>query len=255
MPTYILHKNHSLRTTVGFTCCLSILGSILIILSYLLFRGLRTNSRLILVHLSFADLGVALSNLFGIISHFDHHYSPNSTSLNPDLVNHVCKAQAFVAHFSTISSVLWTMLLAAYMYSVITRLNGLTPSNTKGFKRFMIAAYVFCYGMASSVTVWLLRTNRLGFAPMDTSGWCAMKPTKELDYLAYIFGYDLWIVMTLFFTLVIYFSLYLFVKQEVSIYRIVVVFSYLILLCHVLLLADYVHENVISVTMVYHNNT
>lgn len=223
-----LHKHVGLRIVVGITCFLSLLGSLLIILSYVLFKDLRTSARLILVHLSVADFGVAASNLFGEAYHFDRHFNGSLNSLTPVSLDRLCKAQAFFAHFCTISSVLWTMALAAFMYVVVTKLKSSVASD-KGFLRF---SYVFCYGLSLLVNVWMICTNRLGFSPFDTAGWCGtiihkVKHSEDepenlyhhdhiIDYMSAVFGYDMWIVLTFIFIIVTYFALHFYMRQEVS---------------------------------------
>lgn len=228
-PSFLLHKNDGIRSVVGVTCLLSMAGSILIIFSYLVFRDLRTKARLILVHLSIGDFGVALANLFGVAFRFDryfqppphHHHHQHSrlvTQLEPKSMDNLCQAQAFVAHFSTISSVLWTIILAVYMYTFITKeASKLSTNANKAFNKFMSFSYLFCYGLALFITLWMFLTKRLGFAPYESSGWCAIieRSVYHEDYIAVVFGYDLWIVLTFILIIVIYISLHVFIKQEV----------------------------------------
>lgn len=222
-----LHKHEGLRIVVGITCFSSLLGSLLIILSYVLFKDLRTRARLILVHLSIADFGVAASNLFGEAYHFDNHFNWTLNELTPISVNRLCKAQAFVAHFSTISSVLWTMALAAFMYIVVTKLKEVMADD----KWFMKFSYLFCYGMSLVVSVWMVCTEKLGFSPLGTAGWCGTIIRKlelfnssevgvkggDIDYMTAVFGYDIWIILTFVFIIVTYLSLHLYMRQEVSV--------------------------------------
>ena len=214
----------------GTTCCLSIIGSILIIFSYLFFKDLRTNARLILVHISLADFGVAVCNLFGIAFDYDRFKNINSTTdiqssvFTSTTVKHLCRAEAFIAHFSTLSSVLWTMALAAYMYAVvITKLNnGNKNEENKQGKWFVRISCVICYGLTIFVDVWMFCTGKLGYSPSYTSGWCGTITNyreleeKRRDYMSVFFGYDLWIILTMFFIVVIYLSLHFYVRNEVS---------------------------------------
>ena len=219
-----LHKQVGLRVAVGITCWLSLFGSLLIILSYLLFKDLRTRARLILVHLSIADFGVAFCNLFGEAYRFERHFNKTVMELSPLSVKRLCLAQAFVAHFSTISSVLWTMALAAFMYIVVTKLKNVV-SDDKWFMRF---SYLFCYGMSLLVCIWMVFTDKLGYSPLDTGGWCgtilhclkskgAQEPTvTERGYMTAVFGYDLWIVLTFIFIIVTYLSLHFYMREKVG---------------------------------------
>ena len=205
---------------MGITCVLSILGSFLIIISYFLFREVRTNARLVLVHISVADLGVAASNLFGDAFRFETHFNSTSNGLEPAVFEKICKVQAFIAHFSTISSVLWTMALAVLMYCIVKR--PITTNNIKGFIKFMCFFCVFCYGMPFFVSLWMICTDRLAFSPYDTFGWCGTIIYKgqimsnKTNYVTAVLGYDLWIVLTSVILIVAYLSLHFCVRQEVS---------------------------------------
>ena len=229
-PSWVLSKNQGIRAVSGISCILTIFGSLLIVLSYVCFRGLRTRARFILVHLAIADMGVGISNLVGISVNFDKYYlhshtaseiepfKPNSTD-----IGHLCKTQAFFAEYCTLSSVLWTMCLAAYMYLLIIN------KSQKQMKYFMWFSYLFCYGMPLLVSIWMMFTGRLGYAPYDSSGWCSIivvlpykqwwegnAPRTDVDLFSNILGYDLWIFMTIILIMLLYISVYCYVKQEVG---------------------------------------
>lgn len=220
----LLHKDTSIRVVVGATSVLSIVGSLLIILSYLLFKDTRTKARLILFHLSLADLGVGLANFIGDVANFDKHYNiiVNGTPINLNVsgaVDDLCKTQAFFALFFTISSILWTSALAVYMYFLIV------DKGVPFVKWYFRFTYVFCYGVSLLVSLWLLATKRLGYAPYNSSGWCSVNFMKvsesnvrrngNTDIYATVFGYDLWIFTTFTLTVVIYLSARCYIRQEV----------------------------------------
>ena len=230
VPSYFLHKPNGVRAVVGITCVFSMLGSALIILSYLFFRDLRTNARLLLVHLAISDFAVSLANLSGDVVRFDRYFNWKKATisyendLSPAYIDSLCKFQAFMAHYFTISSVLWTLMLAVYMYVVTTKLCTLSVKENKTFNLF---GYLFCYGMSLLVTVWMICTDKLGYSPYNTAGWCGTIVhniiTEKKDYFVTILGYDLWIVMTSFFIIVIYLSLHLYIKKEVCNKQIVLI--------------------------------
>lgn len=41
---------------------------------------------------------------------------------------------------------------------------------------FLRFSYVFCYGFPVMISLWLLLTDRLGYSPYDSSGWCSSPP-------------------------------------------------------------------------------
>ena len=181
------HKEIALRTVVGVTCSLSLIGALIIILSYCLDKEIRTKSRQILVHLSVADFGVALANLIGVIVYFDQYIRgcttdwddlklsksalpANETLLSSDAYSssspvpcgalfRLCETQAFVAGYSTLASVMWTQILAVYVYCLVVL------PQSKIHTKVVYFAYVFCWGMPFLISLWLVLTRKLLFNP------------------------------------------------------------------------------------------
>ena len=214
-PAFIItdpfvHKNDGVRAVVGITCLLSMTGSLLIIASYVFYKELRTRVRLILVHLSVMDFGVGLANFIGATVYFDEYYISGGGVVS-DAVSVSCKAQAFVALFCTNSSVLWTIMLAVYLYFLIVHAES------------ALARYSFyffgtlCYLLPLVVGVWLLCTNRLGSSPRDSSGWCTVIVTTEgdIDLLVSVVGYDMWILLTMVIVPFLYIAIRLHVRNQV----------------------------------------
>ena len=193
-----------MRAVVGVSCGLSILGTILIILSYILFKKRRTRAREILLHISLMDLGVALANLIGLSVYFDRYYSyhlyVNTSYEVPGYIDGLCKTQAFFAIFCTHASVLWTIALAGFLYFVIVYQK--SPIIATYFLR---SSYIFCYAVPFLVTMWLVLTKRLGYSPFDSSGWCSLIVTvafnsegqshRQINLVTTIIGYDLWVYL------------------------------------------------------------
>ena len=195
-------KDTMMRAVVGVSCCLSILGSLVIILSYILFKKRRTRARKILLHISLMDLGVALANLIGLSIDFDQYYIThlyiNTSYEVPSYINGLCKTQAFFAVYCTHASVLWTIALAGFLYFVIVY----QKSHVATY--FLWSSFVFCYAIPLLVTLWLVLTKRLGYSPLDSSGWCSLILTitfdggggyRKIDMFSSIIGYDLWVYL------------------------------------------------------------
>lgn len=219
--TTFYHKSTGLRAVVGLTSALSIVGSLLIILSYICFKDLRTKAREILTHISIMDLGVAVSNLVGIGINFSHYYDESCNHKYnaahhecnvSSLIHALCIVQGGFASAFTIGSVLWTICLAMYLYLLIS-LKG-----TREAKIFVKVAYVFCYVMPVGIVVWLTLTNRIGFSPYESSAWCStlfVLPHKKSDIMAATFGYNLWILLTFVLIPVLYISSHMYIRDEV----------------------------------------
>lgn len=221
-----LKKDDAVRAVVGAACSLSILGSLLIVLSYVCFKSLRTKARLILVHISAMDFGVAVANLIGLCVYFDHFYEvvpnaqyservPSSYVVPPDKdIQRLCVAQAFFAVYFTLGSVSWTVFLSLYLYFALVyydrRLGGV----------FLVVAHVFSYGMPMLISLWLAMTERLGYSPYNSSGWCAIilvdPATQKTDIYTAIMGYDLWIYLTFILVPIVYLSLKGYLQEQVS---------------------------------------
>lgn len=153
-----LYKHEVLRSVVSSVCALSMIGALLIILSYLCVRSIRTTTRQILVHLSVADFGVACANFVGATVYFDQFIrdcksSNSSISIPCGVVENLCTAQAFFAAYCTLASVMWTLSLAVYIHCLVVY-SGLTI-HTKVMRFSML----FCWGMPLLVAVWLVATG------------------------------------------------------------------------------------------------
>ena len=210
-------KGPPFRVVVGLTNVLSIIGALLIICSYVGFKALRNDARLILVHLSLMDLGVGLTNTVGNLIYFDRFYYNGSCSdfhfPKHHYINNLCIAQGFFAHLFTQASILWTISLAVYIYFAIVQ------SRTSLAKISLIASYFLCYGLPIALCLWLVFTKRFGYSPHNT-GWCSIlvisaEETRP-DVFVAIIGYDLWITLAMLFTTVLYLAVQLFLKDKVS---------------------------------------
>ena len=221
MPIIVLNntstfreKDIGIRTVVGISCGLSIIGSLLIIVSYFLQKN-RTRAREILVHISLMDFGVAMSNLIGLLIYFDRFYSNNR--LPPSHIHNMCKTQAFFAAYCTLGSFFWTAALAGYLYTVI--LHNMQPKSAIYFHRL---CYILCYGLAFCISLWLILSGRLGYSPYDSAGWCSLIArnidTNRVDLFAVVFGHDLWLYLVIFLIITLYVAIKSFLSSQVNNY-------------------------------------
>ena len=157
------HKNVALRVVVAFTCSLSMIGALLIVLSYIFLKSIRTKTRQIIVHLSIADFGTACANFIGATVYFDYYILKCRASCNNtfpgipcDAVENLCTAQAFFANYFTIVSVLWTLSLSVYIHCLVVH-SGMMRTHSM----VIYFSYCFCWGMPLVISVWLLSTSKL----------------------------------------------------------------------------------------------
>ena len=88
---------------------LSVFGSSIIILTFFIFKDIRTPARHIIVCIAISDLVSSLSNSLGL-------FRTQDTSEGKDPL---CILQSFISSTFIFSSFLWTMLLAVFLYIVI----------------------------------------------------------------------------------------------------------------------------------------
>ena len=218
-------KKTTIRGIVGTACVFSMIGSLLIILSYLFAKELRTQTRKILLHLSLMDFGTALANFVGVTIYFDKYYIKALQDYDQDnmadhlpskAVHYSCIGDAFVSVYCTNSSILWTISMAVYLYF---RIVSHSMRSEKFYQYLLYIFYVFNYGFPLLITLWMVFTDRLGFAPWDSSGWCTIiveKPPIGLttDKIAAIFGSDLWILLTIAIIPPLYLSIKIHAKRQ-----------------------------------------
>ena len=243
------NKKMWVRAVSMTSCSLSIVGSLLIIASFVCFKELRSRGRQILVNLSAMDLGVAIANLVGAAVYFDGYYhligdlGKCTTKYTPifskrlyidnvsvmcptsGTIEGLCISQSFFSVYFTHASILWTISLSCYLYFRIIHYG------TKLALYSLIFSYVFCYLMPLFLSVWLVMTDKLGYSPYESSGWCSIimkdpaDPTKR-DVFVSIFGYNLWIVLTFVLVPILSLCVHFYVRHEVSL---IVGFKYYLL--------------------------
>ena len=200
---------------VGITCVLSMFGAILIALSYLLIKEIRTKAREILVHLSFMDFMVATANFVGVVVNFDQYLSDTNhkqySERTYNIVNTVCVTQASFAMYGTLASILWTIAIAAYIYLRVMF------DKKPVARRAVYAFYVICYGLPLIMTLWYSIKGKLGYTRYGGSGWCSLVLTDahRVYPLDALLGNDMWLYLTIVLVPVIYVSLYFYLRFEV----------------------------------------
>ena len=233
-----------MRIIVMVTCCFSMLGALLIILSYMCCKDLRSKGRQILLHISIMDFGVSLFNLAGTWFHFSHHYHPvvysncatfisgisqpphssvhqehassSNTVMCPQsvTVQALCLTQASLSTFFTSGSILWTISLSFYLYIRIAHKSSILARCT------LYSSYVLCYATPAALTLWLLTTGRLGYSPHEWSGSCSIilvdPVTEDRDIYATVFGFNIWVVIVFIFPPILAYALHCSVRTEVS---------------------------------------
>ena len=217
-----LRKSLEVRAVASATCVLSVLGSLFIIITYACFKSARfsrARAREILLHISVADLGAAMSNLLGTAVYFDRFYSEDAETGElvsaSKVIEGLCQTQAFFSLYFTYSSVMWTSSLSVYLYLLLVH------NATNRALYSLRISYVFCYAAPLFLCLWLTCTGRVGYAPYDTAGWCAVKfvdprSPHRRDIFATVFGFDLWVYLAIIVIALMYFVTYRYIREQVG---------------------------------------
>lgn len=148
------------KTLVSITCILSMCGSLLIIISYIAWKDIRTVSRKILVWLSVCDFLIAFGNMCGT------YFVPRHFDLP-------CQIQSFVVSSASISSFLWSISLAVCLYVTIVK------SQSALFQSFMLYLHLFNWPIGLIINIVAATYGDLGnSADQITAGWCWIKHVK-----------------------------------------------------------------------------
>lgn len=152
--------------TTIFSSFFSLLGSLLIIITFVAFKEVRTVGRAILVFLAFADFFTALGYMFGAGVYL--HYRPKLENEPPNgSYITLCKVQSFVTTFFPISSFLWTTNLAVYFFVAIVL------RKVQVAKKMIVVFHIMAWGIPLLICIPAVATNTLGPAESRSSAsWC-----------------------------------------------------------------------------------
>lgn len=230
---WIQEKPACLRAVVATMCILSLLGSTVIIVAYFLKKEHQTRTRYILVHLSFSNIGQVIASFIGVSANFDRtfarngsfNYNFNHWSIHEHSIEeYACILQGFATVYFNICGMLWMICLAVHLYLLI-----LSKRQSHFTRYFVWLGYVVCYSLPALISLWLLFTERLGYAPYNMPGYCGLVSRKPFqgapnpsdcdpvkDVYGEVLGYDLWVFLTIGLTLLFYLSALCHLKLQVS---------------------------------------
>lgn len=95
----------------GIFSTLSMIGTMIIIITYIYYPEIRSRGRHFLVYLSVADFLTAFGNLLGVIWTTDPHSFSDA----------FCEASPAITAFSSVSSYLWNVCMAVYLYLTLVK--------------------------------------------------------------------------------------------------------------------------------------
>ena len=194
----------------AIVCLLSVFGSLAIILTFAFVKEIRSKARELLVHLSVMDLMYSMANLVGLWLPYHKHLITNHTNTSTYSTYHgVCEAQAFLAYYGTIGSVLWTLGLAVYLYYRIVSRDSVVS------RRVTFVLYILCYSLPLYATLWLLIKKGLGYSdsPLSGGGWCSVN--DDIDPLENFMTNDIWIWLGIVVLVPLYLLIHIHISDEV----------------------------------------
>ena len=190
--------NTALSVVQGVISLLSIIGSVLLILTYVLFKSLRTKSRLLITHLAVANFLVAFPNFVGVFMNFSTRfkvpsvaYTQSTNTAKQPLFNlseslpcsgnirsfdnsasvycNLCVYLGFFSLVGVLSSIFWTVCVCIHFFILVSY------KSTKLASRAAYAYYVVAWLAPLGICLWLLFHNWLGFEPTYSTLNCGIK--------------------------------------------------------------------------------
>ena len=145
---------------------LSVLGSIIIIATYVKWTDIRITSRRFLVFISISDLLV--SSGFLVISLLPEDYRETG--------NFACLAQSFITSSASIMSFMWSTSLAIYLYFTVVRNRQVLAD------RLISVFHLVCWMTGPIINIIAVTQNALGSSSDEvTAGWCWVTYHVESD--------------------------------------------------------------------------
>ena len=176
--------NITLAVVQGVVSFLSIVGSVLLILSYVLFKPLRSKSRLLITHLAVANFIDALPDFIAVFMDFRTRLisnvivspgllcSANTGRLLNSTANtycNLCVYLEFVSHIGSLSTTLWVVCVCFHFFILVSY------RNTKLASRLMYVYYVIAWLAPLGISLWLLFHNWFGFEPTYSTVNCGIR--------------------------------------------------------------------------------
>ena len=161
------------------SCSLSVVGAILTILPYLLWKDIRTGLRKIITFLAIADLITALGYIMGSVNYFIYHKrieAGEKTDHACTKFDEVCQIQAYITSWSSLSSFWWTSILALYIYWTVVK------GEFQVVNKLFPIYHIIAWGSPLLTMLPLLFTGSLGYSRFAAESWCFIKGDHGKDY-------------------------------------------------------------------------
>ena len=157
IPTYISLTSSSL----------SCIGASIIVLTYILFKELRTNTRSIITYLAIADFFTGFGYIIGGSNYLVHSQESPGTSCI--IFDNICAIQSYITTWSQLTSYIWNSILAYYLFMTISF------GKYNLVNRLIPFYHIIAWGIPITVALPLMCTGYLGYSPYAASNWCFIK--------------------------------------------------------------------------------
>ena len=147
---------------------LSCVASVIMILIYIRWKDIRRlGAQSIVTFIAISDFFTASAYLAGSVNILVHRnvYSEHSC----EVFQTICEIESYIVTCATMSSYLWTLILAVYFYLAISY------HSTQVATRLMPVYHVVGWGLPVLVALPLLCAGQLGYAPFVTGIWCYLE--------------------------------------------------------------------------------
>jgi len=195
-------QSHSVETALsivqGIITVLSIVGSVLLILSYALFPHLRTKSRLLITHLAVANFLQAFPNFLAVFMEFRTRFKVDITKdVGLDMITNnvtnitgalaycggatqfldhsasiycnLCVYQGFISLIGALATIFWTICVCVHYFILVS------CQSTRLASRVSYIYYVVAWFVPLGICLWLLFNNWLGFEPTYSTVNCGVR--------------------------------------------------------------------------------
>ena len=195
------YTDASTKALVACFSCLSLLGSFLIVASYIKWRDIRTTSRKLLVCISISDLLLSCGYLIG-----------NFLSRKYQIV---CTAQSFITSSASIMSFMWATFLGFYLHLTLVK-NRETLA-----EKFIPVFHILGWMTGPVINVIAITKHMLGYPSNKINvAWCWIHSGdsrgKKWEVMWMLLDGKLWEMITMVLIVVFYFSVKIKIKKEVS---------------------------------------
>lgn len=201
-------------------CVLSILGALVIILTFIRWKDVRTMSRRLLVFISIADFFTAAGNLTGLAFNLDQPLSEGDGNLTRNLtvfeMYHppFCVTQSFITTTSSLSSFFWTCILAWYLYLSLVHIR---PDTFRRPWHFALMHFIG-WGIPLACGIAALTKGALGADNKSVSaGWCFITQHDGFSHRQQIIWQlmvgKLWEILTYVIMIILYARIKIFVSK------------------------------------------